>query len=78
MNHGIPETLMSHMIEVVSKFFDLPEEDKPEFQPKNVLDPIRYGTSFNTEKEKAFCWRDFLKVFIHPEFHCPDKPEALR
>ncbi|KAI3445766.1 hypothetical protein Pfo_002431 [Paulownia fortunei] len=78
VNHGIPEALMRAMLEVTSEFFNLPEEEKPEFQPKNVLDPIRYGTSFNTAKEKIFCWRDFLKVFVHPEFHCPDKPESLR
>ncbi|KAL9174503.1 hypothetical protein ABFS82_02G056500 [Erythranthe guttata] len=78
VNHGIPEELMKGMLEVVNEFFDLSEEEKPEFQPKNVLEPIRYGTSFNTEKEKVFCWRDFLKVFVHPQFHCPNKPESLR
>ncbi|KAL0422415.1 UNVERIFIED_CONTAM: 2-oxoglutarate-dependent dioxygenase 19 [Sesamum latifolium] len=53
-------------------------EEKPEFQPENVLEPIRYGTSFNTAKEKVFWWRDFLKVFVHPEFHCPDTPQSLK
>ncbi|KAH6823548.1 hypothetical protein C2S53_012310 [Perilla frutescens var. hirtella] len=78
VNHGIPEELMSGILEGARDFFDLPEEEKPEFQPKDVLRPIRYGTSFNTEKEKIFCWRDFLKVFVHPDFNCPDKPESLR
>ncbi|GFP86786.1 flavonol synthase/flavanone 3-hydroxylase [Phtheirospermum japonicum] len=75
VNHGIPEALMRGMIEVTNDFFNLPEEEKPEFQPKNVLDPIRYGTSFNTAKE-IFCWRDFLKLFVHPHFHCPLKPDS--
>ncbi|KAK6156807.1 hypothetical protein DH2020_011055 [Rehmannia glutinosa] len=78
VNHGIPETLMKAMLDVTNEFFNLPEEEKPEFQPKNVVDPVRYGTSFNTAKEKIFCWRDFLKLFVHPQFHCPDKPESLR
>ncbi|KAL3620961.1 hypothetical protein CASFOL_035873 [Castilleja foliolosa] len=78
VNHGIPESLMRGMIEVTNDFFNLPEEEKPEFQPENVLDPIRYGTSFNTAKEDIFCWRDFLKVFVHPDFHCPPKPDSLR
>ncbi|CAA0807353.1 2-oxoglutarate (2OG) and Fe(II)-dependent oxygenase superfamily protein [Striga hermonthica] len=78
VNHGIPEAVTRGILEVTREFFDLPEEEKPEFQPKNVLDPIRYGTSFNTAKEEVFCWRDFLKVFVHPHFHCPRKPDSLR
>lgn len=78
VNHGISEELMRGVIEAVKEFFDLPEEEKPEFEPEDVLSPIRYGTSFNTAKEEVFCWRDFLKVFVHPHFHCPDKPESLR
>ncbi|PIM99994.1 Iron/ascorbate family oxidoreductase [Handroanthus impetiginosus] len=78
VNHGIPEELMKATLEATDRFFNLPEEEKPEFEPKNVLEPIRYGTSCNSAKEKVFCWRDFLKVFVHPEFHCPEKPESLR
>ncbi|KAK4491198.1 hypothetical protein RD792_001930 [Penstemon davidsonii] len=78
VNHGIPEDLMRAVIEVSHEFFNLAEEEKPEFEPQNVLDPIRYGTSFNTAKDKVFCWRDFLKLFVHPQFHCPDKPHAFR
>ncbi|CAI9765384.1 unnamed protein product [Fraxinus pennsylvanica] len=77
INHGIPESLMTAMLDVSNEFFNLPEEEKPKFEPKDVLEPVRYGTSFNTAKEKVFCWRDFLKVFVHPEFHCPHKPTAL-
>ena len=78
VNHGIPQDLVDGVLEATREFFDLPEEEKPEFQPKDVLTPVRYGTSFNTEKEDVFCWRDFLKVFVHPKFNCPDKPESLR
>ncbi|KAL0357042.1 UNVERIFIED_CONTAM: 2-oxoglutarate-dependent dioxygenase 19 [Sesamum calycinum] len=69
---------MRAVIDVANEFFNLPEEEKPEFQPQNVLEPIRYGTSFNTAKEKVFWWRDFLKVFVHPQFHSPHKPQSLR
>ncbi|CAA2950952.1 DMR6-LIKE OXYGENASE 2-like [Olea europaea subsp. europaea] len=69
---------MRAMLDVSNEFFNLPEEEKPKFEPKDVLEPVRYGTSFNSAKEKVFCWRDFLKVFVHPEFHCPHKPTALR
>lgn len=78
VNHGIPEELMQKMIEISEEFFNLEEEEKPEFEPKNVLEPVRYGTSFNTVQEKVHCWRDFLKVFVHPHFHSPKKPVAFR
>uniref|UniRef100_A0A6N2LIE5 Fe2OG dioxygenase domain-containing protein n=1 Tax=Salix viminalis TaxID=40686 RepID=A0A6N2LIE5_SALVM len=59
-------------------FFDLAEEEKQDkFKGNNVLDPIRSGTSFNVSVEKAFYWRDFLKVFVHPVFYSPTKPAGL-
>ncbi|EPS60187.1 hypothetical protein M569_14618, partial [Genlisea aurea] len=78
VNHGIPQELIRNVIDVSNEFFDLPEEDKPEFQPMNVLEPVRYGTSTNTATEEIHCWRDFLKVFVHPEFHSPEKPPSMR
>lgn len=76
VNHGIPENLMKEVINGTEGFFNLREEEKKEFEGKNVLDPIRRGTSFNTSKEKAFFWRDYLKVFVHPHFHSPNKPQG--
>lgn len=78
VNHGIPENLMKDVIDGTEGFFNLREEEKKEFEGKNVLDPIRCGTSFNTSKEKAFFWRDYLKVFVHPQFHSPNKPQGYR
>ncbi|KAL3382556.1 hypothetical protein AABB24_002200 [Solanum stoloniferum] len=78
VNHGIPENLMKSVIDCTYEFFNLPEEEKHKFTGKHVLDPIRYGTSFNTCKEKVFFWRDFLKVFVHPHFHSPTKPQSYR
>ncbi|KAL8536232.1 hypothetical protein ACS0TY_011746 [Phlomoides rotata] len=77
-NHGIAEELMRGMIEVSAEFFNLSEEEKPEFQPANVLSGIRYGTSFNTATDHIFCWRDFLKLFVHPHFNSPAKPHSFR
>ncbi|CAN4111950.1 unnamed protein product [Withania somnifera] len=76
VNHGIPENLMKAVIDCTEEFFNLPEKEKQEFVGKHVLDPIRYGTSFNTSKENVFFWRDFLKVFVHPHFHSPSKPQS--
>ncbi|XP_019168967.1 PREDICTED: protein DMR6-LIKE OXYGENASE 2-like isoform X2 [Ipomoea nil] len=77
VNHGIPESLINSVIDVSNEFFNMPKEDKKQFEGKHVLDPIRYGASFNYSKEKALFWRDFLKVFVHPEFHFPSDPQAL-
>jgi isopenicillin N synthase-like dioxygenase len=80
INHGVPERLIERVIEGIRGFFDLTEEEKREFEGKNVLDTIRCGTSFNTSFDKVFFWRDFLKVIIqHPHhLHFPDKPAGFR
>ncbi|XP_056159263.1 2-oxoglutarate-dependent dioxygenase 19-like [Syzygium oleosum] len=68
---------MKATVEALMGFFDLTEEEKSEFEGKHVLDPIRYGTSFKASVDKVFLWRDFLKMTVHPKFHCPTKPEGL-
>ncbi|GLT64750.1 hypothetical protein SLA2020_372220 [Shorea laevis] len=74
INHGVSESLIEMMMDSCRQFFDLTEEEKKEFQGKHVLDPIRCGTSFNLSVDKVLFWRDYLKVFVHPEFHSPNKP----
>ena len=69
---------MEAMIEGIRGFFNLTDEEKREFEGKNLLDPIRCGTSFNTSIDKVFYWRDYLKVVVHPEFHFPNKPAGFR
>ncbi|KAL4283372.1 hypothetical protein GQ457_16G026660 [Hibiscus cannabinus] len=77
-NHGVPESLMKAIIEASGEFFELTEEEKRGFEGKHVLDPIRYGTSFNASVDKILCWRDYLKIFQHPQFHSPNKPPVFR
>ncbi|KAI6686774.1 hypothetical protein NL676_032687 [Syzygium grande] len=77
INHGVPESQMKAMVNMLTGFFDLTEEEKMEFKGKHVLDPIRCGTSFNASVHKVFSWRDFLRVSVHPKFHCPAKPEGF-
>ncbi|GLT64751.1 hypothetical protein SLA2020_372230 [Shorea laevis] len=75
INHGVPESLIGMMFDCCQQFFDLPEEEKKEFQGKHVLDTIRYGTSVdNFSNGKVVFWRDFIKFFVHPEFYSPNKP----
>lgn len=78
INHDVPETLIKAMIDVCDRFFNLTEEEKIEFEGKHVLDPIRCGTSFNPDVDNVLFWRDFLKVFVHPQFHSPHKPNDFR
>ncbi|KAK8568333.1 hypothetical protein V6N12_006887 [Hibiscus sabdariffa] len=77
-NHGVPESMMKGITAACREFFELTEEEKAEFEGKHVLDPIRYGTSVNASIDKVLCWRDYLKVFQHPEFHSPNKPPSFR
>ncbi|KAF5731925.1 putative Leucoanthocyanidin dioxygenase [Tripterygium wilfordii] len=78
INHGVPESLVKRMIDVVGGFFNLTEGDKLEFTDKGVFDPIRCGTSFNASMDTVLSWKDFLKVFVHPEFHSPNNPPEFR
>lgn len=72
------ESLIESVLDGVRGFFDLTEDEKQQFEGKHVLDPIRCGTSFNVSVEKCFFWRDYLKVFVHPEFHFPHIPSGFR
>lgn len=42
------------------------------------MDPIRIGTGFFSVVDGVRYWRDYLKLFAHPELHCPAKPAKLR
>ncbi|MFQ6649357.1 hypothetical protein Gotur_022356 [Gossypium turneri] len=77
-NHGVPERKMKAIIEACREFFELPEEEKRGISGKHVLDPIRFGTSFNESVDEILCWRDYVKIFQHPEFDSPNKPPSFR
>ncbi|MED6197774.1 hypothetical protein PIB30_059840 [Stylosanthes scabra] len=74
INHGVSETLREELLRASQSFYDLPEEDRKQYEGGNVLDPIRCGTSFNLNVEKNLLWRDYLKRHVHPHFHAPSKP----
>jgi isopenicillin N synthase-like dioxygenase len=80
VNHGVDERFTKEVMEACMRFFDLPDEEKREFQGKHALDPIIYGTSFNTSDSlgKVYFWRDFIKMEVNPKFHCPTKPPGFR
>lgn len=78
IHHGVPEDVVQRMIDACGEFFEMEEEEKLEFQGPNVLDAIRFGTSFNAAVDKVMCWKDYLKVMVHPQFNSPHKPPAFR
>ncbi|KAK6156781.1 hypothetical protein DH2020_011029 [Rehmannia glutinosa] len=80
VNHGIPEELMNAVSRATKEFFDLPEGEKKQYEAKSASDPIKCG-NFNvttTSNQTFTLWRDYLKLYVHPEFHCPLKPQVLR
>ena len=74
----MPEKLWDGIIDVCKGFFDLSEEEKKEFQGKDVLHPVRCGTSVDALTGQLMLWRDFVSVLVNPEFHSPSKPENFR
>lgn len=72
------ETLREKVLRATQSFFDLSEEEKKEYAGEKMLDPIRYGTSFNVRVDKALFWRDYLKCHVHPHLHVPSKPPGFR
>ena len=65
-NHGIPREVILNMIEGSKRFFELPFEERSKYMSADMYAPVRYGTSFNQKKDRAFCWRDFLKLNCQP------------
>uniref|UniRef100_A0A0C9RXZ9 TSA: Wollemia nobilis Ref_Wollemi_Transcript_4659_1638 transcribed RNA sequence n=1 Tax=Wollemia nobilis TaxID=56998 RepID=A0A0C9RXZ9_9CONI len=78
VNHGIEESLIESMLEVASGFFSLSLEEKMKYGNKDVLDPVRFGTSFNVAADQFLNWRDYLKHFCHPVLHTPENPTNYR
>ncbi|KAL3620964.1 hypothetical protein CASFOL_035876 [Castilleja foliolosa] len=80
VNHGIPETLLKGIIDASWEYYELPEEEKHRYEAKTPLDPIKTGSGnlVNNTNQRVQLWRDFVKTYVHPEFHCPPKPQILR
>ncbi|GFP86787.1 probable 2-oxoglutarate/fe(ii)-dependent dioxygenase [Phtheirospermum japonicum] len=80
VNHGIPEELMKAVCSSTREFFNLAEGEKKQYEAKSASDPIKCG-NFNvstTSNQTFTLWRDYLKLYVHPQFHCPSKPQVLR
>ncbi|KAK8942026.1 Gibberellin 20 oxidase 1 [Platanthera guangdongensis] len=75
VNHGVPEDLQRRMVEAYSDFFDMKDEEKQQFNAKQIFDPIAYNTSFSGTGTEVLYWRDTLTTKI--KLFRPSSP-ALR
>ncbi|PIA43563.1 hypothetical protein AQUCO_01900154v1 [Aquilegia coerulea] len=80
INHELPDNVIKNMIKVAKQFFELPFEERAKLMSNELGTPVRYGTSFNQNKDGVFCWRDFLKLMCNPDvLHLwPSSPMEFR
>ncbi|KAL3628421.1 hypothetical protein CASFOL_027467 [Castilleja foliolosa] len=82
VNHGIPEEIVSNMVNVSKRFFEMPLSEREKYMSADMSSPVRYGTSFNQTNDGVFSWRDFLKLVCHPLPdvlpHWPTSPSDFR
>ncbi|KAK1386150.1 Fe2OG dioxygenase domain-containing protein [Heracleum sosnowskyi] len=77
-NHGISEKLYEAMFEKCEEFNSMSDDEKQEFKmKKDVMDRIKYGSSNNLSSTQVRFWRDYLKLFLHPDFNSPHKPAGF-
>ncbi|KAK8553878.1 hypothetical protein V6N12_030859 [Hibiscus sabdariffa] len=84
VNHGVPIEVIRSMVDVSARFFGQPYEERSKYMSSDMASPVRYGTSWNQNKDAVFCWRDFLKLVCHPLSdsdvlpHWPSSPMDFR
>ncbi|KAE8673024.1 putative Uracil permease [Hibiscus syriacus] len=82
VNHGIPIHVIRRIVDVSTSFFGLPHEERSKYMSSDMASPVRYGTSWNQNKDDVFYWRDFLKLVCHPLSdvlpHWPSSPMEFR
>ncbi|RDX57995.1 Protein DMR6-LIKE OXYGENASE 2 [Mucuna pruriens] len=82
VNHGIPEEVVSKMVNTSKEFFHLPESERLKTYSDDPSKTTRLSTSFNVKTEKVSNWRDFLRLHCHPLEDCvqewPANPPSFR
>lgn len=74
----MPEDLKEAFMEACEELFSSPEEEKAEYLEAEPMAPVRVGSGFYAAVDGAQYWRDYFKMFAHPELHCPATPAKLR
>ncbi|TKY64163.1 Naringenin,2-oxoglutarate 3-dioxygenase [Spatholobus suberectus] len=66
VNHGVPEEVVSKMVNVSKGFFRLPESERLKNYSDDPSKTTRLSTSFNVKTEKVANWRDYLRLHCYP------------
>ncbi|TKY49387.1 Feruloyl CoA ortho-hydroxylase 1 [Spatholobus suberectus] len=68
VNHGVPLELLESLKDAAHAFFSLPAEKKAVYRVGVSPSPmIKLGTSFVTEKEKAWEWKDYISMIYRSD-----------
>ncbi|XP_040987753.1 2-oxoglutarate-dependent dioxygenase 19-like [Juglans microcarpa x Juglans regia] len=79
INHGVPESLMKDvMIETCGEFSNCRRRRSRNMQGRTFWTQFFMALALMVQRPKVLFWRDFIKFFVHPKFHCPTKPTGLR
>lgn len=74
VNHCVPLQVLERVKAATHRFFGLPAEAKKKYSKElSPSNNVRFGTSFNTQVEKALEWKDYLSLFFVSE----DEASAL-
>ncbi|XP_011040640.1 PREDICTED: hyoscyamine 6-dioxygenase-like [Populus euphratica] len=65
-NHGIPEEMISIILNIATQFFKLPESERLKNYSDDPTKTTRLSTSFNIKTEQVSSWRDFLRLHCYP------------
>ncbi|KAI4353927.1 hypothetical protein L6164_002847 [Bauhinia variegata] len=78
INHGVPESLRKSTLEWVEQLFNMPKEELGKLGGNHVMDPVRCGTRYFRNRSEEPTEMGYIKLIVHPEFSCPDKPADYR
>ncbi|KAL3577303.1 hypothetical protein D5086_022586 [Populus alba] len=81
-NHGIPEEMISIILDIARQFFKLPESERLKNYSDDPTKTTRLSTSFNIKTEQVSSWRDFLRLHCYPledyVHEWPSNPPSFR
>ncbi|KAJ4724051.1 2-oxoglutarate (2OG) and Fe(II)-dependent oxygenase superfamily protein [Melia azedarach] len=64
VNHCVPLEVLDRVKAATHRFFGLSAEEKKKYSKElSPSNNVRFGTSFNTQAEKALEWKDYLSLF---------------
>ena len=69
MSEDLKEAFMASCEEL----FSSPSEEKAAYLEAGPMAPVRVGSGFYAAVDGARYCRDYVKMFAHPELHCPAK-----